>query len=464
MPMKSRRKSVAIFLCLTSVLLLCSFNSIFVSAGVETEPNFLKYEVDGTFVGIIIHSVRIENPSFQTLSGGKLIVPLINNQTARHYVVLASISSSEGQPVFSRDNSDNLYAIWNNIALDGNQAMTAEMNYYVLSFSTRYLVNASRVADYDKNSELYRKYTQREELIESNNPEIVSTAQNITGEAEGLPDKVSKIYSFVIKNMHYAVQDEEKGALWALRNRVGDCSEYSYLFVALCRAIGIPARIQAGFVFHTASETTEDGHMWAEYYLENYGWIPVDASWRQFNRIDTKHFSSIQSIPEKTTYINLFFSYTGQQELTEKQNITIKPSSTDLFGNNSAMKNIVNGVSKINQAKFTAFFGKIFGSGVLLPSEVEKIDENILESETHMLHAIEVLEGDSQNALLNVSAAITMAEDALEIAWLLIAKMFTIFFSIFAVIPLSAVMILKWYRNRRRNSGHAVSQGSQDLI
>ncbi|MEM2250451.1 MAG: transglutaminase-like domain-containing protein [Candidatus Bathyarchaeia archaeon] len=97
--------------------------------------------------------------------------------------------------------------------------------------------------------------------------------------------------------LRYEIQNEERGALWALENGIGDCSEYSYLFIALCRAAGIPARIQAGFTFHYAGQVLKDGHMWAEYYLENYGWMPVDATWQLFNTIDSKHFSSFRSIP-----------------------------------------------------------------------------------------------------------------------------------------------------------------------
>ncbi len=44
---------------------------------------------------------------------------------------------------------------------------------------------------------------------------------------------VFKIYSFVTTHLNYGVQDGEKGALWALKNAVGDCSEYSHLFVVL---------------------------------------------------------------------------------------------------------------------------------------------------------------------------------------------------------------------------------------
>jgi len=163
------------------------------------------------------------------------------------------------------------------------QTFTVELDYSILSFSLTYTVNSSIMESYDKNSELYIKYTQPEELIQSNHEEIVEKAQKITQGVEDPLVKARLIYNFVVGYLRYEIQDEEKGALWALENRVGDCSEYSYLFVALCRAAGIPARVQAGFAFHYAGQILEDGHMWAEYYLENYRWIPVDATWQLLN-------------------------------------------------------------------------------------------------------------------------------------------------------------------------------------
>jgi hypothetical protein len=46
-------------------------------------------------------------------------------------------------------------------------------------------------------------------------------------------------------------------------------------FSALCRAVGVPTRTTGGFQTFTG---TPAGHFWAEFYLPNYGWIPVDPT------------------------------------------------------------------------------------------------------------------------------------------------------------------------------------------
>ena len=61
----------------------------------------------------------------------------------------------------------------------------------------------------------------------------------------------------------------DRGALDALEQKNGDCTEYAVLFVALCRRAGIPARAMGGYmvspnaVLHPAWR-----HNWAESYLD----------------------------------------------------------------------------------------------------------------------------------------------------------------------------------------------------
>ena len=56
----------------------------------------------------------------------------------------------------------------------------------------------------------------------------------------------------------------------------GDCGDYSDLFVALCRAKAIPARICDGYVTRPVAKGDIPGHTWTEIYLKELGWIPID--------------------------------------------------------------------------------------------------------------------------------------------------------------------------------------------
>jgi hypothetical protein len=446
--MNHKHKHVLTFFCLASIFLLCASTLLQFSTATNSEnSSLLKYEVNDAFVGSLKHTIRITNSNSSKIMGGEFFVPLIRNETARHYVIL-NISSSMGQPTILTDDSGNMYAYWSNIIIAENQTVSVELNYYVLSFSTQYTIDSSLTVDYNRSSYLYMKCTQPEALIQSNDTKIASQAQNLTKNEKGIHEKVSKIYNYVITHMHYAAQDEERGAVWALENGVGDCSEYSYLFVALCRAAGIPARIQAGFAFHRINEPLEDGHMWAEYYLENYGWIPVDATWRLFDVMDYMHFSSIQSMPEATSYANYFFNHTTGTEPLDEQNLLLQKCPPSVLGAGSFVENASETVQKIKQAKFTLFLAQVFGATLIFSSEAAKAEQTLLESQISLQNTVDSCEAIPQLAQSNLTEALQSAEEALQCAWMLIAETFTLFIGISTVIMLLALVLMKRHQRR----------------
>jgi transglutaminase-like putative cysteine protease len=59
----------------------------------------------------------------------------------------------------------------------------------------------------------------------------------------------------------------------------GSCSEYSFVFIAMCRAAGIPARYVGSVVVRRDASSWDDVyHRWVEIYLPGFGWLPVDPS------------------------------------------------------------------------------------------------------------------------------------------------------------------------------------------
>lgn len=86
------------------------------------------------------------------------------------------------------------------------------------------------------------------------------------------------IYDWVRSHLRYAgYVADDLGALYALMNRRGDCTEYAYLAVALARANGIPARMLGGYVTdRNDAPRAEAYHNWAEVYFEG-AWHLLDA-------------------------------------------------------------------------------------------------------------------------------------------------------------------------------------------
>ncbi|UCF11607.1 MAG: transglutaminase domain-containing protein [Thermoplasmatales archaeon] len=63
-----------------------------------------------------------------------------------------------------------------------------------------------------------------------------------------------------------------------LKNLRGKCVDFSSVFVALSRSVGIPAREILGTRVAKDGDITGAYHCRAEFYLPGYGWIPVDPS------------------------------------------------------------------------------------------------------------------------------------------------------------------------------------------
>lgn len=386
--MLSARKVSALLVC---VLLLVPAIPVVENAFplINEAEGVLKYEAYRVHVAEITHTISIRNPGKAGTTRMELWVPLIRNVTARHLVV-ANISSSSGTPEFLEDSSGNLYAHWTQIVIPSGQTFVAEIRYHALSFAVQFRVNSSLSKPYNTESSVYEKYTQPEKFIESDDELIVSTAKNIVAEIDedDYHARAQAIYEFVVNYLTYRLQPKEQGALWALENKEGDCSEYSYLFVALCRAVGIPARVQAGFAFSGYTEETENGHMWAEYYLEEYGWIPVDASWKLFDKLDNRHFAALQSIPEYTEFVNYEFKYGGNTPI-DNQKVKTRTASISSMENFTLAEKLFRAASKVEEAEAALFVAKIMGTWLLFPSDYRKVENAFLESQILLQNAID---------------------------------------------------------------------------
>jgi transglutaminase-like putative cysteine protease len=115
-------------------------------------------------------------------------------------------------------------------------------------------------------------------------------------ETHGLQDPLAKaraIYNYVIATMRYDKSGTGWGngdAIWACTAKRGNCTDFHSLFIGMMRAAGIPARFEIGFPLPSDQHdgTVPGYHCWAEFYVEPYGWIPVDASeaWKHPDKKD----------------------------------------------------------------------------------------------------------------------------------------------------------------------------------
>lgn len=119
-------------------------------------------------------------------------------------------------------------------------------------------------------------WLQAERYIESDDSRIRRLANHLH---RSTPlETVYAIYEWVRNNIQYAgYVAADLGAVHALIQRQGDCTEYADLVVALARVNEIPARMIGGYVLHRDSVLrASEYHNWAEVYLDGT-WCLVDA-------------------------------------------------------------------------------------------------------------------------------------------------------------------------------------------
>lgn len=151
-----------------------------------------------------------------------------------------------------------------------------------------------------------------EPLVEIEDPEFRAEAP--TFNVTNVMDKARAIYEWVRENMQDGGYDaRDRGALFALIHRKGDCTEYALLFTALCRLNGIPARAMGGY--RTDRNTVlgpVDYHNWAEFYAQG-AWRIADPHGGVFDD-QTGQYLATRILGESDSPLGSFARYRGQGE------------------------------------------------------------------------------------------------------------------------------------------------------
>jgi Transglutaminase-like superfamily len=117
----------------------------------------------------------------------------------------------------------------------------------------------------------------REGLIQVT-PSVRRLAAELAKQSADARSIVNAFWSFFFRELkngyiHHDELDRDDPLIDIVRRGWFDCLGGASLFIALCRARGIPARLIHGVILH---ELTPAFHFWAEVYLPPEGWIPID--------------------------------------------------------------------------------------------------------------------------------------------------------------------------------------------
>ena len=154
-------------------------------------------------------------------------------------------------------------------------------NFVVSTYAVQTQINENKVKPYtktQKNRILHKTATMPDPLIQSGNQEVIALAKEIVGKETNPYKQAKLIYNYILEN--YKLRDELRKAdapvLDLLRTKKCDPYEISIFYTTLLRSLSIPALPLAGILVD--SEMKTKSHWWTMFYIENFGWVPVDMA------------------------------------------------------------------------------------------------------------------------------------------------------------------------------------------
>ena len=150
-----------------------------------------------------------------------------------------------------------------------------------------YAIDPNKVGDYDKSSDKYQHYTAERAPHIIFTDEIKKLSAEIVGDETNPYLKAKKIFTWINNNIPWAGAREYSTirniSQYCVTRGHGDCGIKTLTFMTLCRYNGIPTRWQSGWMLQPGQTNLHD---WGQFYLEGYGWVPVDQS---FGLVDSNN-------------------------------------------------------------------------------------------------------------------------------------------------------------------------------
>ena len=246
----------------------------------------------------------------------KLWIPVPREWNSQKQVEIVSVLPRPDSK-YADEEYGNKFFFWDFGNYSNNSLYGVRVRVRIIAYGIKTSIDSSNVLPYELNEEDFGIYLRSTRTINIS-PEIKVFAKETILEEKNPYLQAKRIYNFVREKVHYKILDHKigRGTTCLLEFPVKDndtnevyyegcCSQMSALFIAMCRSIGIPARSVFGFigppvykkeeelkkpVFEFESEFSPDGfagaqhhgvmgpHMWAEFYLQDIGWVPADPN------------------------------------------------------------------------------------------------------------------------------------------------------------------------------------------
>lgn len=160
-----------------------------------------------------------------------------------------------------------------------NNKFSVAHSFVVPVYSVKTNINSEKVKPYSKETlQHFSDYLKEDEIVPTNNPKITELKTKIVSRISNPYLQAKAIYNYFIT--HFNILPELRAAeadvIELIDNLQGDAYDYAMIFCALARNAGIPCIPISGI--YVDSNMEAHNHWWNEFYIEDFGWIPVDCS------------------------------------------------------------------------------------------------------------------------------------------------------------------------------------------
>lgn len=146
--------------------------------------------------------------------------------------------------------------------------------------TNKVFVDVSRIKEilpYDPASEPCKRHLgDRGAYVITSHPWVVKVGDELWQQSSDVLDYARRCYEYVASHFRY-IHGSDRTLDQILKEGGGECGDFSTVVVNLLRYKGIPSR-------HNLCLMLKGGyHVWVDFYLEGYGWIPLDATYKNGN-------------------------------------------------------------------------------------------------------------------------------------------------------------------------------------
>ncbi len=213
---------------------------------------------------------------------------------------------------------------------DISQKKTFHHNFVIEVYKTETKINNRQIRPFsEKTRTLYEKYTTANTHIPSDNKKICTLCNKIIQKEQNPYNQAKLIYTYMVNNFKIKekIRSGNISPLDLLDKKNGDAYDFAIIYTTLLRAAGIPARPLSGILVEQSLNTRN--HWWTEFYLENYGWVPVDSAlgaglqYSPFKKIENPkdfYFGNLDS-----QHITISYGWNNVQPALQNSKILYRP-------------------------------------------------------------------------------------------------------------------------------------------